>query len=315
MRTSLVAVVLVFVAISQVYGANGVPANSPLTSLFSRGTSMQSADFDALPFTCVTRMRMGFADLFGRANFEFAGGTGFVTGAVHDYRVKGIWLEVNQVAFLSDKTELVITGSYLFPSKEYISEDYQLLFGMHQRSLWSTNTQLWTVGAALTHRLAGPLSLAVGYSFNSFDLSFKSLESFSGPVQVGFVTPESAVEVDAHTPYLGLMGEFRSSTTSLNVGFLWCPGFIGELAYLVASPPVGGPSAVRGPFRHTIFAGLVGEYSHTFSIGHFGIFGRWFGIPGSFDLSFEGAPIKDSVLRVNADYWIVGFQSVIKFDL
>jgi hypothetical protein len=244
-----------------------------------------------------------------------AGGTGFVTGAVHDYRVRGLWLELNQVAVLSDKTDLVLTGSYLFPSTDTVSEDYELLFGLRYRTRWSTRTQLWTVGGALAHRLSGPLTLAVGYSFNSFDLSFKSLESASGAVPAGFLTPESSVEVDAHTPYVGLLAAFRSSTTSMNVGFLWCPRIIGNLKYLVASPPLGGPSSARGLFRHAYFAGLVAEYSQTFSLGHVGVFGRWFGIPGSFDLSFEGAPIQDSVLRISADFWVVGVQAVMMFGL
>lgn len=315
MRTVLGAVVLVFVAVSLVCGTNGVFTSSPLNVPGSRVSNAPLADFGGLPFPGVTRMRLGIADLFGRAEFEFAGGTGFVTGAVHDYRVRGLWLELNQVTFLSEKTEVVLTGSYLFPANEYISEDYRLLFGLRQRKLWSTDTQLWILGVALTHRLDGPLTLAVGYSFNSFDLTFKSLESSSGPVPVGFVTAESSVAVDAHTPYLGLMAEFRSSTTSLHVGFLWCPTFFGNLEFSVASPSVGGPSSVRGPFRHAIFAGLVGEYSRTFSIGQVGVFGRWLGVPGSFDLSFEGAPISDSVLRVNANIWVVGIQSSILFGL
>gem|GEM_PF-5518819 len=297
--------------------AQGLSNSGSLVGLPSpavMGNSSRSAQAGASGiFSGLARsvLNVGYTNLRADASFNQEGNP-FLLGIKHKYIVYGVWYEVLQQVFLTDKLGVMAVGHYLQPTSERLEEDAEFIRGFHARRTWATSTQLWGAGGALTYDLLGPTTVIGGVNYASFDLKFQEITEDSGGQT--FVRPKSQAAVRLATPFLGLVVSQNSPSSILSLGVIVSPMFVGNLEYRLAGLPIGTASGAWGSFRNSQFVTINADYTRKIlgGAGSIGALGRYTVIPAGFTLGLRPGigPMPpgdtDVPLRANANMWIVG---------
>lgn len=292
-----------------------------LPSLVSRGDSSSGPESGAsciFPGLGRCVLNVGYANLRADASFNQENNP-LLLGIRHKYIIYGVWYEVLQQIFLTDKIGVMAIANYLQPTSERLEEDAEFVGGFHARRTWATSTQLWGLGGALTYNVSNSLTVIGGLNWGAFDLTFREITADSGGQ--GFVRPKSQVAVRFWTPFLGLALTQQSSRSILNLGVIACPAFDGKLDYQLAGVQIGSASGAFGNFYNSQFITLNADYAMKILGGAatIGVLGRYTIIPAGFGLTVEPGPGPPPLgdpnvqLRANAQLWVVGATASFHF--
>jgi hypothetical protein len=312
---------VVFSAWGQELGSNGPFTGLP--SLATRGNFPGDSGGSAseiVPGIGRAAFNLGYAKLHANASFTQEGNPTLIS-LTHRYRLSGIWYELLQQIFVTNKVGIVMNGSYLEPASETMGEDALFPGGFSITRLWATSTRLWGIGGGMTYNFTKGMTAIGGVNYNAFDLKFlTTLEDSGGQV---FVRPQSQVAVRIWSPYLGLVLNQNSSNATMSLGVIACPVILGTLDYALAGSLPGLPSGANGGLRDSRFLTLNADYSLKMLGGaaNIGAFVRWTIIPAEFALTLQPGPgppppgDTNIRIRANAQLITVGATGTFYFKL
>ena len=312
---------VVFSAWGQDLGSKG-----PFTGLSSVATmgnfsgDSGGSSSEIVPGIGRAAFNVGYAKLQADASFNQEGNPALIS-LTHRYRLKGIWYELLQQIFVTNKVGMVFNGSYLESARETMGEEALFPGGFSITRLWATSTQLWGVGGGMTYNVTKGTTAIGGVNYNAFDLKFlTTLEDSGGQA---FVRPQSHVAVRIWSPYLGLVLNQNSSRATMSLGVIACPVILGSLDYALAGSVPGLPSGANGGLRNSRFLTFNADYSLKLLGGaaNIGAFARWTIIPAEFDLTLQpgpGPPPPGSAniqIKANAQLLTLGATGTFYFKL
>jgi len=171
---------------------------------------------------------------------------------------------------------VTLSGWYLFPSKNTISQEVEPSTAGPLARNWTARTQWWWVDAVADYRFGGAFEVLGGFRYDNFATSFSNPDNnfiaFTG-------ADKSDLTVNSYIPLIGLRTGYGSSVGALRFTAQGFPIIFGRLEYNQAYGNTGlGPQALEttANFKNGYLLEFILDYNvPVASAAGIGLFVRW----------------------------------------